>query len=453
MKIRYYILLLIILAIAACKPEIDEFTPEKGDADFRSFLALGNSLTAGYADGALYKSAQEASFVNIMAGQFAYVGGGDFKQPLMIDDYGIGFQGVTPVPKFVLGPKEDCAGQISLAPVRAPLNVNLANLAPIGDQGPFNNIAVPGLKAGHVFFDQLATANPYYGRFAPDPNTPLINLTAAFDATFFSLWLGGNDVLGYAFSGGAEDQVTDPQQFETLFHQILLACINNQSGDYAPAKGVVLNVPDVIDIPFFSFMNTQIPYNGLVLTAEQAVGLNMLYQKFGHPEITFQEGPNPWVVENSDGSWGRMTSEDLFIMTLPTDSIKCFGMGVANPDPANPYPIPIPHKYILDKAETATVRNTIEQYNATIFGLCTEYELAHVDANEILNHAKTGIIIDGYEFTSTFVQGNVFSLDGIHLTPAGSAMIAYYCIEAINMTYGANIPQVTVTDYYGVTFP
>lgn len=454
MKTKYYILLLLVFAISACKPEVDEFSPDKGQADFTSFLAVGNSLTSGYADGALYKSGQEASIPNILAKQFATVGGGSFKQPLMLDDFGIGFSGIQPVPKLVLGPSTDCLGETSLAPVRAPVDVNLGNLAPIGDQGPFNNIAVPGIKTFHMFTDLLPLLNPYYGRFAPAPNTPLINLTAAKDFTFFQLWIGANDALGYAGSGGASDSLTDPAQFAYFYDMILQACINNQPGDYEPAKGIVVNIPDITTIPFFSYMNTRIPYNALVLDATQAAGLNLLYQKFGHPEITFVEGPNPWVVENSDGSWGRMTADDLFLMTLPSDSMKCYGMGVANPDLSNPYPFPIPHKYILDKAETSAVKSHIDAYNSTIYDLATTHGLAFFDAAEILRNLQTeSIIIDGYEFTATFVQGNTFSLDGIHLTTAGNAMLAYYMIEEINKTYGAKIPQLNVTDYYGVTFP
>lgn len=454
MNKRYsLLLLLIIFAFASCEPEMDEFSPEKGQADFTSFLAVGNSLTAGYADGALYKSGQEASLPNILAMQFESVGGGAFKQPLMLDEYGIGFSGIQPVPRFILGPSEDCTGAVSLGPVRAPVDVNLGNLASIADQGPFNNIGVPGVKTFHLLFDQLAMANPYYARFAPDLNTPLINLTAAIDFTFFSLWLGNNDALGYATAGGAADSLTNPQQFAFFFDQILQACINNKPGDYEPAKGIVANIPDITCIPYFTYMNTRLPYNGLVLTAEEAAGLNLLYQKFGHPEITFQEGPNPWVVENSDGSWGRMSEDDLFLLSLPTDSIQCFGMGVANPDLTNPYPKRIPHKYILDKNEISEVKSHIDQYNAAIFDLCTLYGLAYIDVDAILKETKTGIMIDGYSFTSTFVQGNVFSLDGIHLTNAGNAMLAHYFIEEINKTYGAKLPQVNVTDYYAVTYP
>jgi len=451
MKIKYYILLLLIFAIAGCKPSIDEFTPKKGDADFTSYLAVGNSLTAGYADGSLYLSGQESSFPNILAKQFASVGGGSFKQPLMVDDFGFGFDGITPVPKLVLGPSMDCMGATSLAPVRAPVDVNMANFIPVTAGGPYNNIGVPGVKTFHMFFDQLAAVNPYYARFAPDANTPLINLTAAFDATFFTLWIGNNDVLGYATAGGAADSLTDPNQFAYFMDLIIKACMQNQPGAYATAKGAVANIPDVTSIPFISFMNTQIPYNGMVLTAEQAAGLNLLYQMYGHPEITFVEGQNAFVVENSDGTWGRMREGDMFVMTLPQDSMQCHGMGVANPNTQVPFPIP--HKYILDKNEVWEVQQTTNQYNSIIYDLCTTYGLAYVDLNKLMKDAVTGINYDGITFTSTFVYGNLFSLDGIHITPAGNAVVASYFIDAINATYSASIPQVIVSDYGAIVYP
>jgi hypothetical protein len=147
-----------------------------------------------------------------------------------------------------------------------------------------------------------------------------------------------------------------------------------------------------------------------------------------------------------------MTADDVFLLSLPTDSMQCFGMGVANPDTYAKYPIP--HQYILDKAEIADIRNHVNQYNGIIMNTATVYNLAYVDMNQVLiDVGNGGIMVDGYEFTSTFVQGNTFSLDGIHLTTAGNAMVAHYFIKAINATYGATLPQVIITDYYGVTFP
>ncbi|MEN8224472.1 MAG: hypothetical protein ABFS05_03845 [Bacteroidota bacterium] len=448
MKIKHYILLLLIFAVAACKPAIDEFTPEKGNADFSSYIAVGNSLTAGYADGALYLSGQEASYPNILAKQFALAGGGEFTQPLMKDEFGFGIDGFTPVPKLVFAPKTDCMGETSLAPVRAPVDVDMSNFVSVAADGPFNNIGVPGAKTFHLLFDQYAQLNPYYARFASDPNTSVAALAASSGASFFTLWIGNNDALWYAASGGAADSMTNPVQFGYFMDLIIKSCMQDPAN---PAQGAVANLPSVSSTPFFTFMNTKVPYNGLFLDEDQAAGLNMLYTAYGHPEITFEAGYNTWVVENSDGSWGRMTANDLFIMTLPTDSMQCHGMGTTNPVTMAPYPIP--HKYILDAAETVDVTQHIDQYNAIIYDLCISYGLAHVDMNELMEEAEAGIIVDGITISSAFVQGNLFSLDGIHVTPTGNAILANHFIEAINETYSASIPKALVSEYGAVVFP
>jgi hypothetical protein len=44
-----------------------------GVANFSKYVALGNSLTSGYSDGALFIEGQKVSYTNIMAEQFKTV--------------------------------------------------------------------------------------------------------------------------------------------------------------------------------------------------------------------------------------------------------------------------------------------------------------------------------------------------------------------------------------------
>ena len=53
LKIYIYVLLA-SAGLAACKPTITPPSPTTGTADFTRYIAVGNSLTAGYADGGLY---------------------------------------------------------------------------------------------------------------------------------------------------------------------------------------------------------------------------------------------------------------------------------------------------------------------------------------------------------------------------------------------------------------
>src|SRR5690606_34379504 len=54
----------------------------RGSLDLSKYVAVGNSLTAGYQDNGLYLEGQVYSYPNILANQFSFVGGGSFPQPL-----------------------------------------------------------------------------------------------------------------------------------------------------------------------------------------------------------------------------------------------------------------------------------------------------------------------------------------------------------------------------------
>ena len=66
---------------------------------------------------------------------------------------------------------------------------------------------------------------------------------------------------------------------------------------------------------------------------------------------------------------------------------------------------------------------------------------------------QSGIQFDGVKYTASFIKGGTFSLDGVHLTGRGYALIANEFIKAINNTYKSTLPQVNVNSYSGVTFP
>ena len=69
-----------VLGLAACKPSIDTITPDKGTADFSRYIAVGDSYTAGFADGGLYLEGQRNSIPEMLAAQMRNVGGGGICQ-------------------------------------------------------------------------------------------------------------------------------------------------------------------------------------------------------------------------------------------------------------------------------------------------------------------------------------------------------------------------------------
>ena len=68
--------------------DVSDIVVSKGDADFTKFVALGNSLTSGYRDNALYIDGQNESYPSMLAMQMKLAGGGEFLQPMVADNNG-----------------------------------------------------------------------------------------------------------------------------------------------------------------------------------------------------------------------------------------------------------------------------------------------------------------------------------------------------------------------------
>ena len=98
---------------------------------------------------------------------------------------------------------------------------------------------------------------------------------------------------------------------------------------------------------------------------------------------------------------------------------------------------------VLNAAEVANIKAHVAAYNASISAAATANGAALVDANAILTDlAAHGLNIGGISFSSAFLTGGVFGYDGVHPTPFGYAYIANQFIDAINTTFGAEIPEV-----------
>jgi hypothetical protein len=268
MNTKYIWLLIILLGFTACNTieDVDRIDPvaelpvlTSGTADFSKYVAIGASFTAGYTDNALFKASQQNSFPNIMAIEFAKAGGGTFTQPLTSDNYGGLAAGGTRLPGFDPRLVFGGAGPVSLESLVGPVTVG-TDIVLNNPTGPFNNMGVPGAKSYHLLFNgygniaNLATktANPYFVRMASSASATMLGDAMAQNPTFFTLSeIGGNDVLGYATSGGdGSNLITDETTFNFAFNTIVNTLTSGG------AKGVVTNVPYISDLPHF----TTVPY-------------------------------------------------------------------------------------------------------------------------------------------------------------------------------------------------
>jgi len=437
MKKLAYFITIIIIFFNSCKPEIEEYKPSAGEADFSRFISFGSSTTAGFADGALYKSGQIYSFPNLLGAQLKLVGGGVFSQPLVNSEFGF-------LPgKMKLGYKTNCLGT-SLSPVPDIGNLEGASVSYVP-----NNLGIPGMKSFHSLIQGYATLNPYYERFASNILTSkVIDEIAVLNPTFFTLWIGDYDIYSYAIEGGATDSITSPLAFQNYLNNIINALKANG------AKGAISNIPDITDLPFF----TIIPYNALVINDPNLVNLlnfnyhpiNLMLQANGLDTIAFKIGYNPFIIEDPNSPLPlpykirQMKKGELLTLKLSNDSIACNYWGSQKP---------IPHKFVLDLNEINQINTAVNSYNQIISNLANTNSLALVDINKLYKNIKKGIYVDGIKYTSSFITGGFYSLDGLNPTARGNAIIANTFIEAINQKFNAKIPKTDINDKPSMIFP
>lgn len=596
-----------IIFFYGCSPEIDVPAPSSGGADFSKYIAVGNSLTAGYADGGLYADGQMQSFPALIAQQMYQITPSDFIQP-DIPGNGSGYFYLTGL-NVTTSPPQVQIGEFGE-------DANWLNQL----TGPFNNMGVPLIRVKDITvngYGASTQANPYFYRMlgGKDPMTSYLQMVSETNPTFFTCWIGNNDVLGYATSGGAFGVnglpvtgiygLTNPTTEFKPSYDALIAALTSGG-----AKGVVLTIPDVTKIPYF----TTVPWNGAVLDAptaalanafyaagidtavesrvqesiiqltvtEQAVSANVVpsvaqgavYQQAyaaayaeavangateseadqiatahaqnfvastegqtaiaqltgalnaelqnhllgnhtnhaaleplyavidnelatntalqagiaqGIIDLTaaydneqlppeqqaaleaaieqttqqqiailkaagiypvFQAGPNGFVIfveQNESNPLGirQMKAGELILITALFDG-KLSGLAALEPKD---------NQYILTTDEVLNIKNATNAYNTIIRGYASSANIALVESDALLDKVSAGIAQDGVSVNNDFITGGAFSLDGIHLTPRGYAIVANAIIETINSTFNARLSPVNINNHRAVVLP
>ena len=398
-KVLSIFLILIVLFAIGCEDR-SELTPpappSTGQVNFSTFVTLGNSLTAAYQNGALYESSQMYSIGKLIADQV----GIPFEQPI-VSDPGTGgrleVEALTATGiKIYTNPNQ---GQ--------PKNLNLNR--------PYNNLAVPGAFLYDVANATSSTtcysyvfggqANPLFDLVLRGQGS-MLSQAKVLNPTVVTLWIGNNDILGHATSG-ATVPYTPSVNFAALYN----ALANELAA--TGAKVVVANIPDVTAIPFFTTVGPTLAAQGI-----SAV----------------------WVVRGVG---------DTIPVNVMTNYLTLKAIDLLNQGKGLSKPNPLPNSVVLDSLEALNVKNVINDYNTTIASVATAKGFGLVDANALLNNAKKGLTVNGIKFTTQYVSGGLFSLDGVHPTSRGYAIIANEFIKVINQKWGANIPLVNVANIPG----
>lgn len=508
---KYIGLFLLSLGFASCdvnneldeipEQEVEQVALNKNGLDFSSYVAIGASFTAGFTDGALFKAAQENSFPNILASKFET----SFSQPLMNDNIG----GFVLNGQLILDP---ATGANRFPPrfyVKFPAPGESGNPAPtrVGatptteitaslTTGPFRNLGVPGAKSFHLVAPGYGNAqgvlaglaNPYFARMASSPTTTVLQDALAQSPTFFTLSeVGGNDVLGYALSGGTgvdrsdssnpanldprnygSNDITNPNVFAQVFSNMVTALTANG------AKGVVANVPYITSLANF----TTVPYNSIPMDAATATQVNAGYaaynggldqalaalagtglltqEEVNRRKINFSAGQNAVVIVDENltdlgainpafaaiPKYRQATKDDLLLLA----SASILGTTVGgNPLLVNGVSVPLADMWVLTPQEQAAIKTATDAYNTTIEAVANANpNVALVDFKSILQVASTtGLQFDQYTLTTGLISGGLISLDGVHLTGRGYALMANEILKVIDAQFGSNFGLAT----------
>lgn len=523
-NIKTYVLALLAFAvvISACDEDKDLLeqriadnpfpnapSGDSGSIDLSRFISIGNSLTAGYMDGALYTNGQDRSFPNLLSQQFQIsgIGGGAFSQPDINSQNGFSGQG----PNGPLGRFELSLSLLIPLPTAGEIPTAYA-----GDKSALRNFAVPGMRLVDISDASLAARNPLYARFASSPGTSTVlgDATGA-SPTFFSFWLGSNDVLGYAAGGGVDEAlITDQASFAASLQNSLGALVATG------AKGVVLTVPPVVIIPFFR----AVPYNAIPMTDQATVdqlnagfaGLNAALAGLAQfnlisdaeaaaRSVSYSLGANP-ILMHDDAltdlgplfdvllGAGAITSAQraqlqAFVQSRPATPNDLPTLSAAtqlgtvvgdNPAAILGVSVPAPDNLILSGSEVVRVVTARATYNgviaavvnginaqagantismvdvqpafADLFGLdaATATALALSPAAIAAADGQLGMMVNGVTLGPDFGPNGVFSTDGVHPNPRGHAIIGNVIIDNLNTVYGANIPSINVLNLRGI---
>lgn len=448
---RKYLLpffVVVSLVASSCKTSFDDPNYNEGTADFTRYVAVGCDFTAGFADSALYLEAQQNSFPAILASKFSIVGSDAFLQPLVNAGNGTGIDASgNVVSKLILATHVSCTGETFPDPVPASASGDASNIFCNPSPALYGNTAVPGMKSFQLLNTEFGRCDtlgsPFYIRFATNPGNSTVAGDAALnDPTFFTLWIGFNDVYAYALSGGKglvggmdANDITPADTFSKSLDAVIAILTSNGS------SGMIANIPMPESFPFF----TTIPYNGLILSSDTAAEYTA---SFGGLLGNFSEGSNAYiVVDAATQSPRKIKSTEYITLACSSENLRCKGLG----KPWNP----IPDHYVVDENEKASIINSISSFNNKISQVAAvdSSKVTLVDMKSFFSRIKNGYVFNGVHYDSRYLYGGFFSLDAIHPSQRGYALIANEWIAAINEKYGSLLPYADANNFPGILFP
>jgi lysophospholipase L1-like esterase len=351
-------------------------------ADLSRLVVVGDSLSAGFQNGSLLDSQQPHGYAKLLADQART----DLALPLIAPP---GFPNVLVLESA--GPPPVIVRAPGFSAGRDDIMVQATNLAV-----PGQTVADALGKRPDFPIDSLTDLVLGLPGLLGGVSRSQVEWAEALAPTTIVLWLGNNDALGAAIAADTAF-LTPVPDFESAYGQVI---------DRLAATGATLvtaNIPDVTAVPF------------LTSADEVAARVGIPLEVIGPP---LGIGPGDFVTPDAAP----------LIQNI---------LGGATPGP-------LPGNVVLNAGEVATIRAAVDAYNAFIAKKAREYHAALVDIHELIDRvSRRGLVVNGQRLTTEFL-GGLFSLDGVHPTNTGYAVIANDFIRALDRRFDADIPPVNV---------
>jgi lysophospholipase L1-like esterase len=394
-----------IVALSACADQGTVLGPKvpAGGSIFASYVALGNSITAGFQSNGINDSTQRQSYARVLAGQM----GTQYHYASLAG------RGCTPpIANGLTGALSGTGSTATTCDLRAAASVT----------DVLNNVAVPGARVLDPTSSSTVASNALT-TFILGGKTQVQKALEA-KPTFASIWIGNNDVLQAGLSGMLNPQpgvspgiVSTLVQFQTSYDLMI-----KQLLDSAPAlKGVLIGVVQVAGVASMSL--------GSVVQSQNAL-------------ISFATGKPVVIDPNCTGSTSLINVPQLVAAirsgTHPP-AISCAVTAV--PAPNYGPGVFVGDIFVLDPAEQTTLSSAISAYNTYISGKAAAIGFAYYDVNVLLAAQKAAGKIPLFPNfgSSTATYGTLFSLDAVHPSGAAHLLIANDLITTINAKYGTTL--------------
>ena len=382
------------LALTGCQGDtLAPSEPTAGDV-FERYVALGNSITAGFQSSGISDSTQSRSYAAMLAEGM----GTRFEVPALrppgcppplVDVYTGSRVGG--------GTAADCALRETPVP-------------------PFlSNVAVPGAEV----LDALTNVGPETNANALTTlllgGRTQLEAAAEVSPTFASVWLGNNDVLGAALSGDPS-RVTPPQLFAERYRSVLDSL--EAGAGRAGLEGLLIGVADVTLIPHLS-------PGAAYWQAERQGAFPPTLDVADSCAPAAAGGQGETTLVPFGYAFGELVARASAGESVTLD---CSG------DPE-----------VLTGPEVQQVRGAVQAYNAAIEAEAEERGWAYVDPNPLLAGRKQAGEIPLFPRTPPDPRavsapfGPFFSKDGVHPSTAGHRLFAGAAAEAVNEHYGTEI--------------